>query len=307
MLATVAAVLSACGGTAASQSPLMFRAGNQTLTVEEFKGELARQSDAIQGYVEQGGGTAEQARLEIFNSLVQSKVFLNEAAKAGIGADSDLAAQANQMIEDNVPPNPSDPNKKPTFADYDAWVKTLGYASVSDVRIFLMELLTLDEYAKSIPGEAPTQARLRHILIAPPDGEATEPKLAEARVRAEGVLARLKAGEDFAALAEEFSADPGSAQNGGVIDMGPIDRYVPEFANAVRTLPLNTPSDLVQTEFGFHIIEVLERQAYGGWQDLRQSPVGAAYVQQIVDQYTASKQLVILQDPGTVPLPEAGK
>ncbi|HEY1015144.1 MAG TPA: peptidylprolyl isomerase, partial [Herpetosiphonaceae bacterium] len=283
LLATVAAVLSACGGTAASQSPLMLRAGNQTLTVDEFKSELARQKEAIQGYVEQGGGTAEQARLEIFNSLVQSKVFLNEASKAGIGADSEMADWVNQVLAENVPPNAADPNKAPTTEDYETWAVGLGYGSLGNLRRFLLELRTLDKYAETIPGEVPSQAKLRHILISPPEGLTADAAMAETRQRAEAVLARVKAGEDFGALAKEFSADPGSAQNGGVIDMGPIDRYVPEFANAVRTLPLNTPSDLVQTEYGFHIIEVLERQAYAGWQGLRQDPAGAAYVQQIVD------------------------
>lgn len=96
------------------------------------------------------------------------------------------------------------------------------------------------------------KARVRHILI---------PSTTQrGRLKAIQLRQKILAGESFAKLAKENSADEGSAQNGGELDMADPSIYVPPFANAVRTLPLNTMSQPIKTRFGWHIIEVLERK-----------------------------------------------
>ena len=90
------------------------------------------------------------------------------------------------------------------------------------------------------------QIRARHILV-------------ETREEAEAVLERLEAGEDFAALAEELSQDPGSAEQGGDLDWFPQGMMVPEFDEAAFSLSPGETSDVVETSFGFHIILVEER------------------------------------------------
>jgi parvulin-like peptidyl-prolyl isomerase len=79
--------------------------------------------------------------------------------------------------------------------------------------------------------------------------------LTPTREEAEKALARLKAGEDFGAVAKEVSSDPVSAARGGQI--GPFRRgeLVPEFENVVFPLKMKTISDSVETQFGFHIIK----------------------------------------------------
>jgi len=96
------------------------------------------------------------------------------------------------------------------------------------------------------------QARARHILI-PID----EPK---GRLKAIQLRNKILAGENFAKLASAHSADKGSAARGGNLGMANPSSYVPPFAKAVSTLPLNTLSQPIQTQFGWHIIEVLERK-----------------------------------------------
>jgi peptidyl-prolyl cis-trans isomerase C len=100
------------------------------------------------------------------------------------------------------------------------------------------------------------QVHARHILIATETVTETE----EARVQAEELIAQLDGGADFAALASEHSADPGSAANGGDLGWALRGMYVPEFDEAVFSMQ---PGErrLVQTQFGFHIIEVLEPAA----------------------------------------------
>jgi len=99
------------------------------------------------------------------------------------------------------------------------------------------------------------QVRASHILIA---GEGDEP-----RVQAEEILAQLKAGADFAELAREKSADPGSAAKGGDLGFFGRGQMVPEFDAAAFSLKPGALSDVVKTQFGYHIVLLQERRPAG--------------------------------------------
>jgi peptidyl-prolyl cis-trans isomerase D len=115
-----------------------------------------------------------------------------------------------------------------------------------------------DEY------RVPEQVKVSHILIKTPlptpGAKEDEKAIADARAKAEGVLKELKAGGDFAKLAEKYSDDPGSAKSGG--DLGWIGRgrTVPEFEKAAFSLGKGQTSDLVKSSYGFHIIRVEDKQ-----------------------------------------------
>ena len=101
--------------------------------------------------------------------------------------------------------------------------------------------------------------RASHILVSPPSGADAATRSA-ARQKAMGVLTRARSGDDFAALAREFSQDPGSAASGG--DLGAFGRgdMVGPFSDVAFGLAPGAISDLVETEFGYHIIKVVEKQ-----------------------------------------------
>lgn len=101
------------------------------------------------------------------------------------------------------------------------------------------------------------QVRARHILVRVEE-DAGDAAKAEARGRAEEALARIKAGADFAAVAAETSEDSSAARGG---DLGLFRRglMVPEFEAAAFALEPGEVSDLVETQFGFHIIKVEEK------------------------------------------------
>ena len=82
---------------------------------------------------------------------------------------------------------------------------------------------------------------------------------AEALAFAQTLHQRILAGEDFAELALQFSNDPGSGAEGGDLGWAGRGRYVPEFDEAVFSLEIGEISAPVKTSFGYHIIEVLER------------------------------------------------
>ena len=104
--------------------------------------------------------------------------------------------------------------------------------------------------------------RASHILLSTVDPEtksplADEKKLAKRKVT-EDLLKRARAGEDFAKLAKEFSEDPGSRDNGGEYKF-PRGQMVPAFETAAFSLTTNQVSDVVTTQFGYHIIKLSEK------------------------------------------------
>ncbi len=135
-------------------------------------------------------------------------------------------------------------------------------------------VLTLDDVAAQIPvpeaelkayyeqnkaayGE-PEQRRASHILLAAGEGSSAADKAA-ARRKAEELLARLRSNpSDFAKLAREFSKDPGSAAKGGDLGFFGRNMMVKPFEEAAFRLKPGEISDVVETDFGFHIIRVDE-------------------------------------------------
>jgi parvulin-like peptidyl-prolyl isomerase len=103
------------------------------------------------------------------------------------------------------------------------------------------------------------QVRARHILISM-GADASEEDREAALSKAISITQRLRAGEDFAALALQFSDDTGSAQQGGDLGLFPRGQMVTEFEEAAFSLPIGQISDPVESQFGYHIIEVMERQ-----------------------------------------------
>lgn len=99
------------------------------------------------------------------------------------------------------------------------------------------------------------EVKASHILI---KAESTDPeKEAAARRKAEDILAKVNGGEDFAELAKTYSEDPGSAPTGGDLGFFPRQgKMVEPFAEAAFNLEVGEVSDVVKTQFGFHIIKV---------------------------------------------------
>lgn len=107
--------------------------------------------------------------------------------------------------------------------------------------------------------QVPDEVHVRHILISVPQGADAKADAA-AKTKAEDVLKQLRAGGDFAKLAKKYSDDPGSKDQGGDLGMQPHGVFVPAFDKAAFALKPGEFSDLVKTQFGYHILQGVEKQ-----------------------------------------------
>ncbi|MCD1261887.1 peptidylprolyl isomerase [Paenibacillus athensensis] len=141
-----------------------------------------------------------------------------------------------------------------------------------------------------------------HILISLKDAS-TQADLRtkdEALARAKEVKGKLDAGGDFAALAKEYSDDPGSKDNGGTYKDADPNQWVPEFKQAALTLPLNTVSDPVESSFGYHVMKVEARTSKK--LDEVKDQIKSGLAQQALSDFVA-KDLPGLIETNTLPTP----
>jgi len=110
-------------------------------------------------------------------------------------------------------------------------------------------------YKDSIPS-FPTEHKVRHILF---EIKPSDKSIEETKNIALSIINEIKNGMTFEDAAQKYSEDPGSKESGGYLGIVPRGTFVKEFEKAAFTLELNKISEPVQTSFGFHIIEVLER------------------------------------------------
>ena len=129
------------------------------------------------------------------------------------------------------------------------------------------------------------RVRASHILITVPQNADAATKAA-AKAKAEDLLKQIKAGKDFGELAKANSQDPGSAPNGGDLGYFQKGEMVGPFNDVAFTLKPGTVSDVVETQFGFHIIKVVDKQA-GGMVPIEQAK---GQIQQYLEEQNRQKE-----------------
>lgn len=208
---------------------------------------------------------------DVLNSMVANRLLLQEAKTLGLMfTDAEIEAEIQKI--------------KSGFPNEEAYRQQLAASKVTEAQLRnqmrsagTVDKLIRSRIAPSIQvSEAdarafydqnqeqmkePPRVHLRHILIkAEPNTPAAERQ--KARQKAEDLLSQVKNGGDFAALAAASSDDPGSKTRGGDLSWVTPGQTVPAFEKAA--FALQNPNDLspvVETRFGFHIIQLLEREA----------------------------------------------
>jgi peptidyl-prolyl cis-trans isomerase SurA len=139
-----------------------------------------------------------------------------------------------------------------------AALKTMSQGAVSELLRSPngFHILRLNDRRGDAPAEAVQQTHARHILIRPSEILSRD----DARAKLQQLRARIDQGEDFANLARAHSEDTGSATRGGDLGWAAPGQFVPEFEKTMNALKPGELSQPVQTAFGLHLIQVLERR-----------------------------------------------
>jgi peptidyl-prolyl cis-trans isomerase D len=143
--------------------------------------------------------------------------------------------------------------RKIQYAAFDVSNIPGGKPQVSDADVLAYYNAHKDQYAVK------EQVKTRHILIAVPAGADAKTDAA-AKAKAEDLLKQIKAGGSFADLAAKNSDDPGSKVQGGELPMIPTAGLDPAYAKAAMALNPGQTSDLVKSQFGYHIIQTEQKE-----------------------------------------------
>lgn len=155
------------------------------------------------------------------------------------------------------------------------------------------------------------EVRARHILVSTQAAEATDNNPAaegkkpkslsreEAKAKAQSLLDRIRRGEDFVKLASEHSDDPGSKAKGGDLGYFMRGENVKAFEDAAYSLEAGQVSDLVESEFGFHIIKVEDRRVApfdSRIKTMVSDKLKREKREQVMDEIVAKSQIQIAED-----------
>jgi peptidyl-prolyl cis-trans isomerase D len=143
--------------------------------------------------------------------------------------------------------------RKIQYAAFDASNIPGGKPQVSDADVLAYYNAHKDQYVVK------EQVKTRHILIAVPAGADAKTDAA-AKAKAEDLLKQIKAGGNFAELAGKDSDDPGSKVQGGELPMIPTAGLDPAYAKAAMALNPGQTSELVKSQFGYHIIQTEQKE-----------------------------------------------
>jgi peptidyl-prolyl cis-trans isomerase C len=241
---------------------------------EISKAELLQRAAAMRAQMERMGAPPPPQSEEFYRAmadqLIGSRLLFAAAQKRGlVPSDAEVAAQLARLKE-------RDPQ------GFDRELTAQG-VSEQELRVDLAKNLAIQKLvatevtpAATISADdarrfyqqnpqrmkRPAQVRVRHILVGAGESASAEERQA-ARKKAEALLVRLEAGEDFAALARESSDDRGSRGEGGLLPwLGPGDT-APAFERAAFALQPGQTSTVVETPFGFHLLQLVEKRAGG--------------------------------------------
>jgi len=219
-----------------------------------------------------------QARQQVLENLVVERLLDEQVVAAGIKiTDADILAEMTKTGAQQQPPVTLEQFKTTieaqggNFEDVKKdFGRGMGYMKLMETK-WGDTVKIGDEEAKQYydthPNDfaIPEQVRASHILILtqPKDPNADPNQVkAAAKEKIEKLYKQVKDGEDFAAIAKENSDCP-SAANGGDLGLNPRGGWVKPFEDAAFALKVGDVSDIVETQFGYHIIKVTDRKDAG--------------------------------------------
>jgi len=225
---------------------------------------------------------AQQERIlgqKLANDMINEMLLDEQVRQAGIQVtDAEFQAEMVKQLAAQNPPMTVEQLQNALTAqgfDFQTWKdynlrsmkydklvqeKVIGAINVTDAEVKKY----YDENGKEFL--LPERVRASHILISTrpldPNTDPNQLKV-QAKQKAEELLKKAKGGADFAALAKENSEDPGSKAQGGDLGLFPRGQMVKPFEDAAFGLQIGEISNLIETQFGYHIIKVTEKKQAG--------------------------------------------
>jgi len=227
------------GNVSAKDDDVVAKIGDRKITISEFNKMLGYLDSEKQKLIEKNPQLKENLLQQYIQGIVISKL----AKKKGFDKNPELKEQL-EMIKDNY------------IAIEYLKKEVTNKVGVSEEDIKAYYESHKDEF------KTPEMVRSRHILIKT-DPSASDNDKKKARGKAEEILKKIKAGEDFAKLASDVSDDTGSKPKGGELGFFPKGRMVKSFEDAAFSLKPGEVSGIVETQFGYHIIKVEEKKEPG--------------------------------------------
>jgi peptidyl-prolyl cis-trans isomerase C len=227
------------GNVSAKDDDVVAKIGDRKITISEFNKMLGYLDSEKQKVIEKNP----QLKENILQQYIQGIVISKLAKKKGFDKNPELKEQL-ELLKDNI-----------IAIEYlKKEVTNKVEVSEEDVKAYYES--HKDEF------KTPEMVRSRHILIKT-DPPASDNDKKKAKEKAEEILKKIKAGEDFAKLASDVSDDTGSKPKGGELGFFPKGRMVKSFEDAAFSLKPGEVSGIVETQFGYHIIKVEEKKEPG--------------------------------------------
>jgi parvulin-like peptidyl-prolyl isomerase len=251
----LAALLAACAPQATGNPNVAATVNGEDIPVEavQRRYDSAKANPQLAAQLDADPAIRADVQAQILTGLIRSQLLEQGAAEIGVSVtDADVAQTREDIIEEVGGPDAfeaiveqsglSEPEIDEQLREI-ALRERVEAALGDDIDVTDADVRAYYEQVRDTRYE---RLRARHILVE------TEEEAAEA-------LDRLDAGEDFAAVAEDVSIDPGSGPAGGDLGEFSRGRMVPEFEEAAFAAEIGEVVGPVETQFGFHIIEVTER------------------------------------------------
>jgi len=253
-LLVLTGLASGCGGQstpveteAATPSPvegLAALVNGEPITSEEYEKQVAQveaffAQEGLDPQSEEGRERLAQARRQVLEQMIDQTLIQQAAAEMGVNiSESELEASIQDIIEQSGGEEQFNQSLQAMDTAYEDFRQMLLNQLLSEV-VYSTVTASISSVAE--------QVQARHILL-------------PTRERAQEVLARLQAGEDFSYLAKEYSEDISSRERGGDVGFFPRGVMPPEVEEVAFSLEVGEVSEIVESQFGFHIIQVLGRE-----------------------------------------------
>ena len=237
------------------------------ITRADFEREMSRAKQVYGMGRTMAPAQVSEMRKRVLENLIEREVLFQESQKKGIKVDESLVNEEFEKLRKRFPTEEEFKENLSRMDLTEALLKS-EFKRVMAVQQLIEEEIVvkvaisdkeIEMYYNSNPNQfkQPEQVKASHILIGvDPKDDKTK---TDARKKIDMIAVRLKKGEDFAALAKEFSTCPSSAKGG---DLGYFRRgqMVKPFEDAAFSLKEDEVSGIVETRFGFHVIKVVDKK-----------------------------------------------